>query len=486
MKNSFAIEDVKLNAKNDIQHNYFESEDAPTTSNIHQHKEIPVDPVTSNITTKSTAANSRPHRHLQSTTETRAVTYGTTLVWGKSYLSNPHPFTFRTVPTVPKSNPSGFCSDPSVVRVAIIDSGVDINHAAVNCNAPPTSQLGLPSETTTESANGRCRGASFDDTVGGTEQWYEPANLAKEGTLLYGIIDATIQAAAVASAAYAGINPNSAEIPVCYLIARIFNNAGENQFMSIALKALEWAVAQGADVANLSFSSTIMSPDAAIAFQNAFTNGAVNIVASAGNSGGTSVSYPAGYAGVLAVGAVDENQAILPFSQQNELVDLVAPGARINSTALGGGYALSAGTSFSTSFVTGALAALRANCPRCSNRQIDACVIARAQDLGTPNRDNAYGNGSVNPVGAYDCLVNSLACCTLGGVLPPMPPSISPTFSPVVSQPRPSLLPAPNVFGRPRPRPMAGSVPSPSINPSVPQHGSPIRSMRSFGFQMFK
>jgi subtilisin family serine protease len=121
------------------------------------------------------------------------------------------------------------------------------------------------------------------------------------------------------------------------------------------------------------------------------------------------------------VGATQESEAIARFSQQNDFVDLAAPGIPINTTVMNGGYGQTAGTSFSAGFVTGAIGALQSNCPSCSNVQTEQCLFATARDLGVPGRDVQYGFGVVNPVGAYQCLVDTIKCCTTPAPTPPAP-----------------------------------------------------------------
>lgn len=61
------------------------------------------------------------------------------------------------------------------------------------------------------------------------------------------------------------------------------------------------------------------------------TNG-VLLIAAAGNAGTTAVSYPAGYANVVSVAAVDSSNAKASFSQVNADVELAAPGVNVYST----------------------------------------------------------------------------------------------------------------------------------------------------------
>ena len=56
------------------------------------------------------------------------------------------------------------------------------------------------------------------------------------------------------------------------------------------------------------------------------------MVAAAGNAGDTTTSYPAGYATVMSVGAVDSTNLVAGFSQKNADVEIAAPGVDVLST----------------------------------------------------------------------------------------------------------------------------------------------------------
>lgn len=67
------------------------------------------------------------------------------------------------------------------------------------------------------------------------------------------------------------------------------------------------------------------------AFKSAWAAGVLSIAA-AGNDGNTTLSYPASYASVVSVAAVDSNQQWATFSQYNSQVDIAAPGVGVLST----------------------------------------------------------------------------------------------------------------------------------------------------------
>jgi hypothetical protein len=62
-----------------------------------------------------------------------------------------------------------------------------------------------------------------------------------------------------------------------------------------------------------------------------YNNGILSIAA-AGNAGNTAKSYPASYASVISVAAVDSAGVVASFSQKNDAVELAAPGVAVRST----------------------------------------------------------------------------------------------------------------------------------------------------------
>lgn len=139
-------------------------------------------------------------------------------------------------------------------------------------------------------------------------------------------------------------------------------------------EAIRYAVANGADVINMSFGSYGHSFLVEEALHDAF--GSCVLVASAGNDGIPTSdappefllkadTYPAGYSYVLGVMASDQNGELASFSNwdyYNDLnaeYELVAPGVEIFSTLPGGQYAPWSGTSMAAPMVSAAAAILR-------------------------------------------------------------------------------------------------------------------------------
>ncbi len=138
---------------------------------------------------------------------------------------------------------------------------------------------------------------------------------------------------------------------------RVLDANGRGNSFALAY-GIEWAVANGAEVINLSLGAQAGSRVLSETIAGALAQGVV-IVAAAGNESVTSIKYPAGFPGVLAVGAVRADSARADFSNYGPWVDIAAPGEGITSSVPfsgGMGFAAWSGTSMSTAFVSGGAA----------------------------------------------------------------------------------------------------------------------------------
>ena len=123
--------------------------------------------------------------------------------------------------------------------------------------------------------------------------------------------------------------------------------------------AIYFAVANGADVINMSFSLETFSEETMRAINHATRQGVICISA-AGNLGTETLVYPAALANVTGVAAVTEDQELSSVSNYGEdLVSLATFGEALVTTYPGGLYASVFGTSFSTAIVSGAVAIFR-------------------------------------------------------------------------------------------------------------------------------
>jgi subtilisin family serine protease len=99
------------------------------------------------------------------------------------------------------------------------------------------------------------------------------------------------------------------------------------------VRAIDWAVANGMDIMNLSLGGSDFSLAEQEAFANALAAGVLAVAASGNDYAGVEdMGYPAGYPSVVAVGAIDESETIAAFSQRGTNLALVGPGVNVTST----------------------------------------------------------------------------------------------------------------------------------------------------------
>ncbi|MET7749827.1 type VII secretion-associated serine protease mycosin [Micromonospora sp. NPDC005367] len=164
-------------------------------------------------------------------------------------------------------------------------------------------------------------------------------------------------------------------------------------------QGIEYAVAQGADVINIS-SAGSATPRLKQAVRTAIAADIV-IVAAVGNRPEDSrVAYPASEDAVIAVGGVTRSGIYAEVSVKGPEIDLVAPAVDIYSTSYDGKYSKGTGTSGATAIVAGAVALIRSKYPYLPAREVVHRLTATAIDKGPPGRDDEYGYGVIDIVAA--------------------------------------------------------------------------------------
>lgn len=113
-------------------------------------------------------------------------------------------------------------------------------------------------------------------------------------------------------------------------------------------RAVDWAIANGMHVINMSLGGGEMSLTERDLFQRARDAGILAVAAS-GNAYDSmqrdGIDYPANYDSVVSVGAVNSNKLVASFSQRGSNLDFVAPGVGVNSTYYrGDAYSVRVGT----------------------------------------------------------------------------------------------------------------------------------------------
>ncbi len=145
---------------------------------------------------------------------------------------------------------------------------------------------------------------------------------------------------------------------VMLLPIKAFDGDGVGTSFAIS-SAIEYAIDHGADVINMSFSTTNDIQIIKEAIQEAVDSG-LALVASAGNSSSSVTRYPAGYSHVIGVSAIDTLDYLADFSNYGAYVDVCAPGVNLYSSLAGYyDWGTWSGTSFSTAFGSAACALIR-------------------------------------------------------------------------------------------------------------------------------
>jgi subtilisin family serine protease len=195
------------------------------------------------------------------------------------------------------------------------------------------------------------------------------------------------------------VAPDAKVMPV-----RVLDADGSGSSDDIAA-GIDWAVAHGAQVINLSLGPDVpvvdSAPEIGEAIDRALNRGVV-VAAAAGNNGLPICEQPQVQGRMLCVGAVDRNGSRSYFSSFGQGLGIVAPGGSgllsadddILSTFNDGGYEDMAGTSQATPHVSG-VAALLVSKGVTGSAAVDR-ILATARDAGAAGPDSQYGAGIVN------------------------------------------------------------------------------------------
>jgi subtilisin family serine protease len=134
------------------------------------------------------------------------------------------------------------------------------------------------------------------------------------------------------------------------------------------------------------------------------------LVAPSGNNATAQVSFPANLPIVLGVGAHDENNQPLAQNNYGDGLDLLAPGFRLWTTQMGGGYTdFNTGTSAATAVVSGLLALLQAANPNLSAAELLTILLNSSADWGELGYDELSGFGLAKlPALTTDLAVDSV------------------------------------------------------------------------------
>ena len=249
------------------------------------------------------------------------------------------------------------------VVVAVIDSGIDVTHP---------------------------------ELAGGIAGTFDALNSGEgphaHGTSIAGVI--------AAHARLMGTAPSSRLLAIRAFGAQ---KGGAESTSFLVLKSLDYALSKNAQVINMSFAGP-HDPAMERGLAAAAAKGIV-LVAAAGNAGAKSPPlYPAADRNVIAVSATDQSDKLFAQSNRGSYVAIAAPGVDILSPAPDGKYQMSSGTSLSAAFVSGVAALMIARNPNITPVDVRSTLTATARDLGPKGRDDQFGAGEADALGAVSAV----------------------------------------------------------------------------------
>ncbi len=260
------------------------------------------------------------------------------------------------------------------VKIAVIDTGCDLNHDDIKDNL--------------------IQGFNFVDKN------KDPIDDNSHGTHVAGTISASNNEIGMV-----GIAPRAKIMPI-----KALDGSGRGDNKSVT-DAILWAVDNGADIITMSLGSEYPHSPMEQAISYARSKSVV-VFCAAGNSGIESgIQYPAKYKDTVSIGAINEQLEICEFSCSGPELDFLAPGANIVSSVPGNSYASMSGTSMATPFAVGCAALLLSYFRKNPNSAIDNMLRTREDYVAAFARNslklkqekykgkrNYEGNGIIKPI----------------------------------------------------------------------------------------
>lgn len=252
------------------------------------------------------------------------------------------------------------------VKVAILDTGIDLTHPDLAANIKGNYNAINP------------RRSGNDDNG--------------HGTHVAGIVAALNNTIGVV-----GVAPQASLYAV-----KVLDRTGSG-WLSDIIEGIDWCIQKGMQVINMSFGGSADNASLRAAITAAYQAGIV-LVAAAGNDGAASPLYPAAYPETIAVSATDQSDRLASWSNYGLTAnDLAAPGVNIYSTWKGGSYVTASGTSMATPHVTG-VAALVITVGVTGPDAVRARLTSTAEDLPPLGADIYFGAGLVDAQSAVGSL----------------------------------------------------------------------------------
>lgn len=244
------------------------------------------------------------------------------------------------------------------VVVAVLDTGVDLNHPDLKGNIVDGINL-WEREKSPQDDNGH--GTNVAGVLGAT------------GNNLIGVT---------------GVSWRTKIMPI-----KVLDSNGDGKSFLVG-QGVRYAADNGAKVILLALGDIIYSPFMSEAVNYAESKGAL-VVAASGNDSNR-LNYPAQFPNVLSVGAVDSLDKYAYYSNYGQQLDVVAPGEGIYTTKLGGDYTVNSGTSLAAPQVAGLAALMFQKNPNLTPKEVADIIKFTADDVEDLGWDIKTGYGRIN------------------------------------------------------------------------------------------
>jgi Subtilase family len=274
--------------------------------------------------------------------------------WEVSFYggSDTNPNQTQYAPNLIKAPQAHLVGQGAGVVVAVLDSGIDLDHPKFIGKLTPLKYDFLDNDTSPDDLPN-----NIDDDADGK---------IDEGTGHGSHVSGLVLLAA----------PQASIMPL-----RVLDSDGRGSHFA-TLKAIKYATDNGAKIINASLGTYADTESMRELIDYAWTRNVI-VVAAAGNENSDQQpkwQYPAVLSKVVAVAATDQNDKKSTFSNFNQEVDISAPGSSLYSAFWNGNYAYWSGTSMATPLVSGGLALLKARFPKFTTTQL----IERLKFTATP------------------------------------------------------------------------------------------------------
>jgi subtilisin family serine protease len=312
-------------------------------------------------------------------TDEAPVSYYGSTAW-HGYVSQPATNLIRSNQTHSAFNAAG-----SGIIVAVIDTGVDPNHPVLK------SVLVKGYDFTRNVAGGS---EDADVPINGDVDQRSVAVLDQRSVAVLdqrtvAVLDQRSVAVLDGNSQYSDFGHGTMTAGLVHLVApqakimplKAFHADGTG-YDSDVIRAIYYAVANGAKVMNMSFDFPSYSGELASAIKYANGKGVIS-VASAGNDGRRAIVYPAALPGVIDVASTSNDDIQSTFTNYGAPpVWLAAPGEGVVTTYPWGTYAAVWGTSFSTPLAAGSAAVMLGTNGGCSKSSSIPTGLAAADYIG--------------------------------------------------------------------------------------------------------